>query len=825
MPFDIYSIQGSCGPYPEICKKFNFPEFDVSNGWGVFPPKRGTIQIVDGIQEKADLLVEQYAMAGSLFPHNIALMPLGGDFEYKTNGSIDVRYTNYKKLADYVNSNPKRYNNTHISFGLPRDYFAEIKKRHTAYPHLKGDFFPYADIFSTGRPGYWSGYFTTRPMYKMLDRDLEHHLRSAEILFTVALNRAKQFKRSHPVRFHEKYYEKLILARRNLGLFQHHDGITGTAKNAVMIDYGQRLFKSLQDSIQLQKNSIEFLLQNSTEKQNFISSETERTRFDDLPKKISIEINQNLKSAEIILYNSLAQERIELISLRTTSPNVKLIDHQGKGVKIQINPNWNFTHGTDGEPVNFQSSINISKNEFELQFVAKLPPLALVKYTLKYSASQDKAEKASTMATIHSNGENATAAPFQYNSLKSMNIEVENRLLRIVCDGTSGLLKSIGHKNKNETVECGLNFAAYRSSQFHSGAYLFETDETSPVQEMLDSYNDEKVIFMISGPLTTDVTVVYGNFLTHTIRIFSTGTSLDSGIFIVNHMDYHVSTRTDNTEMFMRFSTNIMNGADPVFYSDQNGFQYLRRELVHGVGIEGNYYPITSGAFIQDEEHRLTLLTTHAQGAASHKLGNLEVMLDRRTIRDDNRGLDEGITDSRLTHQTYWLILEEFDASQKQSATDKEREYETPSHFVNQLTNMHNYPVNIFIVDAADQDVSNPLELDSLVSLIDVKFPCDVHLSTLRTQSEPNWPIFPSRTALLMLHRQSSTCKVKDIGFACENNQGFLAKSSNLAKDLPLDSVELVSLTGMKSIATIKSFDQIFIKPMDIVTLNLTFSN
>ncbi len=62
--------------------------------------------------------------------------------------------------------------------------------------------------------------------------------RGSEILFSLAYAHAKhQTVASLPV---SELTSSLTDARRNLGLFQHHDGVTGTAKDFVVIDYGTR---------------------------------------------------------------------------------------------------------------------------------------------------------------------------------------------------------------------------------------------------------------------------------------------------------------------------------------------------------------------------------------------------------------------------------------------------------------------------------------------------------------------------------------------------------------------------------------------------------
>lgn len=136
--------------------------------------------------------------------------------------------------------------NAEIKFGTLTDYFEAVKERQESFSSLSGDFFVYSEVFSDGYPAYWSGYYTSRPLMKRLGRDLEGSLRAAEILFTVAhLTARKQGGVAVVEYFQELYSQNIVTARRNLGLFQHHDAITGTSKQFVVNDYANKLHAAI----------------------------------------------------------------------------------------------------------------------------------------------------------------------------------------------------------------------------------------------------------------------------------------------------------------------------------------------------------------------------------------------------------------------------------------------------------------------------------------------------------------------------------------------------------------------------------------------------
>ena len=124
-------------------------------------------------------------------------------------------------------------------------------------------------------------------------------------------------------------YSDLISARKALALFQHHDGITGTSKNPVVNDFGERMFSAIKSSIKVMQSSANFLMtQNKDQYVNsvggtsiFLFGETRMT-FDSLPIKNLIIVSD--KPTPVVFYNSLAQERKQTVFLHVSEPSVEV---------------------------------------------------------------------------------------------------------------------------------------------------------------------------------------------------------------------------------------------------------------------------------------------------------------------------------------------------------------------------------------------------------------------------------------------------------------------------------------------------------------------
>lgn len=199
--------------------------------WGAQPVQTTPANV----EERARLLLDQWRKKSQLYGgarnHRAVLVPLGDDFRWRDSREAEDQFTNYQMLMSYMNSRPDW--SVRARFGTLRDYFALLPKERK-WPTLSGDFFTYADR----QDHYWSGYYTSRVFYKRLERLVEYYLRSAEIAFSLAS--LVQIDRPVPFAPASKLFKALLVARRNLALFQHHDGITGTSKTHVVNDYSNK---------------------------------------------------------------------------------------------------------------------------------------------------------------------------------------------------------------------------------------------------------------------------------------------------------------------------------------------------------------------------------------------------------------------------------------------------------------------------------------------------------------------------------------------------------------------------------------------------------
>ncbi|XP_053232372.1 lysosomal alpha-mannosidase [Podarcis raffonei] len=570
---------------------------------------------------------------------NHIVMTMGSDFQYE---NALLWYKNMDKLIKHVNA--KQLNGSHVNvlYSTPSCYLWELNKANISWTVKYDDFFPYAD----GPHQFWTGYFTSRPALKRYERLSNNFLQvcnQLEVLAGAQANAGPYGNASSSV------------LRQAMGVAQHHDAVTGTAKQHVTNDYAKQLSTGWDACEVVVSNALTSIIGS---KENFIYCTY---------LNISVCLLTEVASTfMVIVYNPLARPVGWNVRLPVNGSHYSVLDPSGQAVLNEVIPVSNFTRAVRhdrGDAVN------------ELVFQASAPPLGYTTYSVSRLPGKEPARSRLLKRLPHQPGAD------------QLSWSIQNEHLRVLVDPKTGLLKEIQNLDKNISLPVSQNFFWYNASAGNeensqaSGAYIFrpDTSQTFPIAKGAQVHHVK----------TQVVEELYQNFsawCSQVVRLYA-GQPYVELEWTVGPIPIQDGL---GKEIISRFETDLQTAGR--FYTDSNGREILERRrnyratwnLSQTEPVAGNYYPVNSRIYIKDQKVQLTVLTDRSQGGSSVFDGSLELMVHRRLLHDDSRGVGEPLLEPGDFHHglvvrgRHLILLDTAESSAEQHRLWAQQEFMAP---------------------------------------------------------------------------------------------------------------------------------------------------
>ncbi|XP_077425885.1 lysosomal alpha-mannosidase [Vanacampus margaritifer] len=527
-----------------------------------------------------------------VYKSNHIIMTMGSDFQYE---NANLWYKNLDKLIHYVNGRQSNGSRVNVLYSTPSCYLQELHRANLSWALKTDDFFPYAD----DAHDLWTGYFSSRPALKRYERLSNSNLQTCKQLEVLG-GRAST---SGP--FGEG--DSLTL-KRAMAVAQHHDAVSGTEKQHVANDYARRLANGWRHCQVVVSNSLAALS----------GSTAERAYCDGL--NISVcPISESSKKFSVNIFNPLARPVAWPVRLPVNGTAYLVSGADGKSVDCEVVP---VSRTTRDVRRNRGFAVN------ELLFRARAPPLGFSTYSV--SLLQD----------------GPPPAPTLYRTPKS----IWNKYLRVTFDPETGLLSGLDNLETKQSISLTQNFYWYNASDGNnsksnqpSGAYIFRPNSSTPFVISKTAKTET-----IQTPVMQEVRQWFAPWASQVVRLHA-----DSRVLELEWTVGPIPIDDDlGKEVIARLDTDIESSG--IFYTDSNGREVLQRKkdfrptwnLKQSEPVAGNYYPVNSRAFIKDDKDQLTVVTDRSQGASSILNGSLEIMLHRRLLYDDVRGVAEALNET-----------------------------------------------------------------------------------------------------------------------------------------------------------------------------------
>ncbi len=615
---------------------------------------------VDG--KVADFVAAAYDQANQARGTHI-MMTMGSDFQYENSEvwfrNLDsvIKHVNEYAQAGKIAADPnENFGSVKVFYSNPIKYTQAKNEDDLVWEVKTDDFFPYSDCEQC----FWTGYFTSRAELKKFERTGSAFLQAARQI--EAFSDAPVAKSTFDSPSH-----KLDAA---VGVVQHHDGVSGTSKQHVAFDYAKRIDIGMKEAAKYVSDMLSKFLSPEGVDFDFTYCQGLNVSVCDFTQDSTVSGGGEGKFA-VAAYNSLSHARTEIVSVPVSSNSL----------------NFEVKSVPSGEIMSFDviestSAVDESAAPYTLYFEAEDVPAMAARVFIVTTKEQDKEELVEEVSSVSSRALRGSSA-------KDTTTTIKNNIFSVDFD-KKGRLQSIAGKKitqdwgyytsfDSSRVELGAtpqpqgDYLAWtpgvpgtclpgyldmegdeerwlqESDGQNSGAYIFRPSRKNENLNILEAGVGEATNFKVTeGDLVTEVYAEFGDWIKQTTRVMK-----DKNFVEVEWTVGPVPIDDGvGKEVVTRFNTDIKNGKD--FFTDSNGREFLKRTVDHRPTwdlevfqpIAGNYYPVNAAIFIEDDDTFLTVLNDRTQGGASLSEGSIEMMVQRRIVADDSRGVGEPLDET-----------------------------------------------------------------------------------------------------------------------------------------------------------------------------------
>eukprot|EP01084_Bolivina_argentea_P028334 52679_1 len=161
----------------------------------------------------------------------------------------------------------------------------------------------------------------------------------------------------------------------------------------------------------------------------------------------------------------------------------------------------------------------------------------------------------------------------------------------------------------------------------------------------------------VSGPLLDEVQQTFKDGYAQSYRVFNIK---DPDLQFVDNR-VMIGPIDQGAEFITKYTTELSTNNE--YFTNQASLEYVKRVYYPfwDERIAGNYYPSSGASYIEDTEDdvRFSTIVNQGHGVASLKDGELEMMLQRRCLQDDSKGVGEVLNTTFHTEPQVMIIMDD----------------------------------------------------------------------------------------------------------------------------------------------------------------------